>query len=510
MLDKFGNELPPDAPGELTIVGECVGRGYVANEKMTAEKFIKWRGAPAYRSGDMARWGKDGRIYFIGRADNQVKLRGLRIELDEIENVMNTYPSVLRSVVLVKTSEKGEQFLCAWFTANETVDISELKAHISKSLAKYMIPSVFVQLDAIPLTQNGKVDKKALPEPGQTRTGEIRKASTPLQKQLAEMFAKALGVEQVGIDEDFFEMGGTSLLASKVAMQAMVAKLPIAYKDIFAYPTVEELESNILGKSGADTQTQKAVMPAAEETESPEPEELRPALANNTLENVRDIVGGTLGNVLLTGATGFLGIHVLHELIRRGDGKITCLVRRGNSDTPRKRLESMLVYYFETNFADEFDSGRLRTIDGDITDRELVLSQDGIAFDTVINCAACVKHFANDDHIERRAVKVILVDLDSTVVSAPEGRIGNDNTARGALSQDTYYLVFNLQRSSRRLVSQSLGKCRLHFLCFYYSVSLMLALAHSLSEAGFFLFTFHLFIPLFIFYILLHVCGGGS
>ena len=403
MLDKYGNELPPDAPGELTIVGECVGRGYVANEKLTAEKFIKWKGAPAYRSGDMARWDRNGKINFIGRSDNQVKLHGLRIELDEIENVMNTYPSVLRSVVLVKTSEKGEQFLCAWFTANETVDHSDLKAHISKSLAKYMVPSVFVQLNAIPLTQNGKVDKKALPDPGTARIGEGKPATTPLQKQIAEMFAKALGMETVGIDEDFFEIGGTSMLASKVAMQAMIAKLPIAYKDIFANPTVEALELHVLSSGGNHAAAAADINTG--ETESLEPEEIRPALEYNSMAHIREITAEPAGNVLLTGATGFLGIHVLHELLESSTGKITCFVRKGQSETARKRLESMLVYYFENNYASEFDSGRLRAVDGDITDRGIVLAQDGISFDTVINCAACVKHFANDDILDRVNVK---------------------------------------------------------------------------------------------------------
>lgn len=247
MLDKYDNELPPDVPGELTILGECVGRGYVANEKLNKEKFITFNGLPAYRSGDLARWGKEGKILFMGRMDNQVKLRGLRIELDEIENVMNSYPSVTRSVVIVKEDEKAGQYLCAYFAASTKVENDELTAHMAKSLAKYMIPSVFVQLDAIPLTANGKVDKKALPEPVfEAEERDYVAPTTELQKKLCAMFAYALGTDRVGVTDNFFEIGGTSLTASKIAMKAMTENLPIAFKDIFDYPTVEAMEKYVV------------------------------------------------------------------------------------------------------------------------------------------------------------------------------------------------------------------------------------------------------------------------
>ncbi len=392
MLDKFDHELPADVPGELTILGECVGRGYVANEKLNSEKFITYKGLPAYRSGDLARWGKDGKIYFMGRMDNQVKLRGLRIELDEIENVMNSYPAVTRSVVIVKDSEQTGQYLCAYFAAGVRVDTNDLASHMGKSLAKYMIPSVFVQLDAIPLTANGKVDKKALPEPvvEAEERGYVAPV-TDLQKKLCSIFAYALGTDRVSITDNFFEIGGTSLTASKIAMKAMMEKLPIVFKDIFDYPTVEMMEKFINGKLQTTPEAKKEL----KLTESN-------ALSNNTPQYITDEVRENTvdtGDILLTGATGFLGIHVLKCLLDTTDKTIYCLLR-ANSDTAENRLKNILMYYFDDPMEKLFGS-RIQVIKGDITDRELIMTLGEYDFCTVINCAACVKHFVQDDTLDR-------------------------------------------------------------------------------------------------------------
>ncbi len=364
----------------------------VANEKLNSEKFITYNGLPAYRSGDLARWGKDGKIYFMGRMDNQVKLRGLRIELDEIENVMNSYPSVTRSVVIVKESEQTGQYLCAYFAAGVKVDTNDLAAHMGKSLAKYMIPSVFVQLDAIPMTANGKVDKKALPEPVvEAEERDYTAPKTELQKKLCSMFAYALGTDKVSITDNFFEIGGTSLTASKIAMKAMMEKLPIAFKDIFDYPTVEAMEKYISEKM----QTTPEAKEELKVTESN-------ALSHNTSAFVTDEVDETTidtGNILLTGATGFLGIHVLKCLLDTTDKTVYCLLR-ASSDTAENRLKNMLMYYFDDPMEELFGN-RIEVIKGDITDRELVLSLDAYDFGTVINCAACVKHFVQDDTLDR-------------------------------------------------------------------------------------------------------------
>ncbi len=289
--DSFGNLLPPYARGELVIAGAQVGRGYVNLPEMTRDRFItidmNGKKLPAYRSGDIAYFDRNGEIIHCGRNDNQVKIRGLRIELDGIENVMNSFAGIKRSIVLVKGEGDGK-FLCSYYVAEQPVDEAKLVAHMKETLTGYMIPGVFMHLTELPMTVNGKVNKKALPEPQFRQKERSSKApATDLQKQLAAMFAKALGMDFVGIDENFFEIGGTSMLASKVAMQAMVAKLPIAYKDIFANPTVEALELHVLSKSGRAA-VPTAAENAAADRETLEPEEIRPALEYNTMAHVRE------------------------------------------------------------------------------------------------------------------------------------------------------------------------------------------------------------------------------
>ncbi|MBO7663715.1 MAG: amino acid adenylation domain-containing protein [Clostridia bacterium] len=408
--DRFGNTLPPYARGELIIAGAQVGRGYIGLPEQTREKFIPLnlpgRTLNAYRSGDIAYFDRNGSIVHCGRNDNQVKIRGLRIELDGVENVMNTFPGIRRSVVLVKGEGDG-QFLCGYYVSDAPVDEEKLAAHMKQTLTAYMIPGVFVHLTHLPLTVNGKVNKKALPEPAVHGGAKEKKpASTPMQKQISEIFAKALGVLSVGTDEDFFDIGGTSMLASKVAMQAMVAGLPIVYQDLFTHPTVEALERLVREKENGGMPALSAAAGTADVLPEsppcrPEPAPVTEALKYNNMDHIGSISSVNPGPVLLTGATGFLGIHVLRELLDNSGEKITCLIRKGHLKTARQRLESMLFYYFESNYREAFESGRLTVIDGDITDEALASGLGSLGFQTLINCAANVKHFANDDILER-------------------------------------------------------------------------------------------------------------
>ena len=397
IFDKFNNELPPYVPGELILTGANVGRGYVKLDQMNKEKYISFEGLPAYRSGDLSRWNYEGKILFMGRMDNQVKLRGLRIELDEIENVMNTYPSVTRSLVLVKESEQEGQYLCAYFTADEKVDISLLKEHISKSLAKYMVPSVYMQLDSIPMNKNGKIDKKALPEPVTVSADHgIKAASTEMERKIVSIYAKALGRKEneFGVDDDFFENGGTSLTASKVVMMALSLELPIAYKDVFDYPTAEAMARHLDASSPAVSAAPSgpAGKPAVEVT-------YENALRYNTNEYVDEISAvRPLGRVLLTGSTGFLGSHVLRNLLERGI-EMVVFCRSGDLDA-EARLRAMTAYYFDSPFDEEI-SRLVKVYDADITSEGLEELLKDEQIDTIINCAAIVKHFAKDDIIER-------------------------------------------------------------------------------------------------------------
>ncbi|MGM9579661.1 MAG: amino acid adenylation domain-containing protein, partial [Anaerovibrio sp.] len=250
ILDKYDNIMPPGVPGELTILGDSVGRGYVGNEKLTREKFINFLGLPAYRSGDLARWGHDGLLYFVGRMDNQVKLRGLRVELEGIASVMCTCPSVTNAVVVVK-GEGERQFLCGYYVAEKEVAKAELVEHMKKSLADYMVPSALMQLDAMPLNANGKIDRKALPEP-ERKAENIVAPQNETQQRIFDCIAEVIGNRGFGITTDIYEAGVTSLGA--IRLNALLAKafdVAIRNQDLKENNTVEKLEQFVVSADRA-------------------------------------------------------------------------------------------------------------------------------------------------------------------------------------------------------------------------------------------------------------------
>ena len=402
VLDEFGNILPPYACGELIITGELVGRGYMNLPEKTKEAFFTLRGLPAYHSGDLVRLNSDGEVEFFGRRDNQVKLRGFRVELDEIEKCISSFEGVTQSKVIVRNNN-SEDYLVGFYTADKKIDADALTAHMKSQLTYYMVPDVMMQLDSMPVTASGKIDKKALPEVKRERKKTGRKAPRKsVEQELCEIFAAALSLDEFYADDNFFEMGGTSLTASKVTMQLMAKGLKVEYQDIFENPT-PELLADYISSLGRSISTER---PAQSNTENDElvhynyPEQLQ----YNTLEYADRVKREPLGDVLLTGAVGFLGIHVLRELIDANEGNIVCLIRRGSFASPVKRLKSMLVYYFDDIFEDALEN-RIQVVEADITDSGIKDALKDVHFDTIINCAACVKHYAADDILERINVR---------------------------------------------------------------------------------------------------------
>lgn len=394
VMDKSGHIQPEYAYGELIICGEGVGRGYVNLPDKTEASFFELNGCRAYHSGDMVRINKDAEIEFFGRTDNQVKLRGFRVELDEIENQICAFDDIRQSKVIVRNNG-SEDFLAAFFTADHPVDIDALILHLKSKLTNYMIPAAIMQIDKMPLNASGKIDKNALPEVTAAKRRHGRKSSPKkeLEKELCELFKDVLKADEYYPDDDFFEMGGTSLSASKIVMTLMSKGYKVQYQDMFENPTPEMLAEFIEGTGHSEASEEKDS--DSQDVRSVYPEQLK----FNTLEYAGDVVREPLGTVLLTGAVGFLGIHILRELLERDEGDIICLIRRGSFATPERRLRSMLIYYFDDPF-DELVEKRVKVLEADVTDNVAEVLKD-IDFDTVINCAACVKHYAADDILER-------------------------------------------------------------------------------------------------------------
>jgi amino acid adenylation domain-containing protein len=252
LLDRNGQIVPTGVVGEMYVGGGGVARGYLNRPELTAERFVRdpFSADPAarlYRSGDLARRRVDGSLEFMGRADDQVKVRGFRIELREIESVLLDHPAVREAVVLTR-GEGEEKRLVAWIVAAGEVGAAELREHLLAHLPGHMVPSAFVRLDALPLTRNGKVDRRALPEPdaGDLAGTDFVAPGTQTEEVLANLWAQLLGAERVGATDDFFTLGGHSLLATRVVSRVrsdLRVELPI--RAVFEHSTLAALAAEV-------------------------------------------------------------------------------------------------------------------------------------------------------------------------------------------------------------------------------------------------------------------------
>uniref|UniRef100_UPI00226E2C25 amino acid adenylation domain-containing protein n=2 Tax=Streptomyces TaxID=1883 RepID=UPI00226E2C25 len=250
VLDAHRNLVPPGVPGEIWIGGDGVARGYHGRAELTAERFVDSPFVPGdrlYRIGDRARWLASGDLEFLGRADDQVKIRGFRIELGEVESALLTHPDVRNAVVLAWQDDTGRRRLAAYVVtggADAGAGTSDLRAHLSGLLPDYMVPAVFVPLDRLPLTPSGKVDRRSLPAPDLTaaRTGsEYTAPRDTTEETLATVWADVLGLERVGVHDNFFDLGGDSILSIQVVSRARQAGLHLTSRLLFLHQTIASL-----------------------------------------------------------------------------------------------------------------------------------------------------------------------------------------------------------------------------------------------------------------------------
>ena len=265
IVDHNAKLNPIGIPGELCISGEGLARGYLNRPELTSEKFVPnpfKSGERMYRSGDLARWLPDGNIEFLGRIDHQVKIRGFRIELGEIESRLLELEQVKEVVVLAKDDESSDKYLCAYIVSDDELKVSDIRTSLTSTLPDYMVPSYFMRLDSIPLTSNGKVDRRALPEPEGVVGTEFVAPRTATEEVLATIWSEVLNKDKVGIYDNFFELGGHSLkgivLVSKIH-KALSVELPLG--ELFKAPTISGISEYI---SGASESIYASIEPAAE------------------------------------------------------------------------------------------------------------------------------------------------------------------------------------------------------------------------------------------------------
>ena len=396
VLGNNDDLLPRGAAGELCLAGPQMSEGYWKLPEKTASVFRMLalpdgREIKVYHTGDLVRYNFDDQLEYLGRIDFQVKLRGFRIELPEIESRTLSYSGIDHAVALIKNGQ-----ICLYYTANHEVDIEDLKSELRKTLPDYMIPLYYIQMEAMPLTVNDKVDRKALPEP-EIRARKIVRPENETEQHFCEVFAKVLNLKEVSVTDSFFDIGGSSLSAINVVMMSERAGYELVYNDIFDNPTPRALSDFVKGTKTVESKTDKITAYDYSAIDN--------ILQYNTMEHIDEFTAAPLGNIILTGPVGFLGIHILKEFLTSQQGKAYCLLRKGRSTDCESRLRNMLFYYFNDSFDDVLD--RIVCIEGDITVPESLEALKSIDAETVINCAACVKHFTHDDTLERANVKGI-------------------------------------------------------------------------------------------------------
>ncbi|CAM4115747.1 non-ribosomal peptide synthetase [Nocardia ninae] len=374
VLDRRLHPVPPGVTGELYLAGGTLARGYRSRAALTAEWFVAnpWGepGARMFRTGDLVRWcvpeqQGDSRpapreLKYVGRSDFQVKIRGFRIELGEIDAVLGGHDSVDFAATVGHETPTGETVLVAYVraVAGAEFDADGLTEYAERSLPRHMVPAVIMELDRLPLTPAGKLDRKALPEP-MFDVVAFRSPSTPTEEIVAEVFAEVLGVEQVGADDDFFARGGTSLLTLTLqhALSARLGvELPVS--SLFSASTVRSLAARIAGQ---DAPVHSPALIAADAV-------LGPDISAVGIAPIRQ---GPARDVLLTGATGFVGAYLLRELLDRTDAVVWCLVRADTVAAGRDRIYQALQRY---RLCGDVPESRIVPVPGDLAAPSLGLS----------------------------------------------------------------------------------------------------------------------------------------
>ncbi|WP_330359914.1 non-ribosomal peptide synthetase [Mycobacteroides abscessus] len=411
VLDRWMRPVPPGVVGELYVAGLGVGIGYVKRQALTAARFVACPfgepGTRMYRTGDLVRWGVSessvGQLEYLGRADEQVKIRGFRIELGEIQAALADVDGVEQAAVIAREDRPGDKRLVGYFIG--TGEPAELRAALAKRLPPYMVPAALVRLEALPLTVNGKLDKRALPAPEYDDAARYRAPANAVEEAVAGIYAQVLGVERVGTDDSFFDLGGDSISAMRVVAAINTSfDAQLAVRTLFEAPSVRSLSGYLDGAAGAP-----ANGPTYASVHGPGATEVRASdltldkfIDEATLQKAPTLprAEATARTVLLTGATGFLGRYLVLQWLReleQVDGTLICLVRAKSDEEARRRLDKTfdsgdpeLIRVYEALAAD-----RLQVIAGDKAEPSLGLDQDtwqrlADTVDLIVDSAALV------------------------------------------------------------------------------------------------------------------------
>ncbi|NQE37105.1 non-ribosomal peptide synthetase [Microcoleus asticus] len=372
ILDSQLQPVPIGIPGELYIGGVSLANGYINRPDLTSQRFIenpflnsdellvlsselkensklKTQNSKLYKTGDLARYLPDGNIEYMGRIDDQVKIRGFRIELGEIETALAQHQNIAEAVVIVREDIPGDKRLVAYVVASKELapSANELRHFLQEKLPEYMIPNAFLFLETLPLTPSGKVNRRILPAPEGNRE-ELETAfiapRTPVEEKLAEIWKKILGIDRVGIYDRFFDLGGHSLKVTHLMFKVRDAfQVEVSLRQFLEVPTIAGTADAIALASQTDSTTtsakEKSIDLNAEAI-------LDPSISP---ENINFEWDKEPSHILLTGATGFLGTHLLNDLLKKTQANIYCLVRASNLEQGIEKIQKSLERYLLYN-----------------------------------------------------------------------------------------------------------------------------------------------------------------
>jgi amino acid adenylation domain-containing protein/thioester reductase-like protein len=441
ILDRLLNPQPKGAAGELYIAGTGVARGYINRPEMTAEKFIlphslrltadrrqKRASSPGelsmsyelsamsclYRTGDLARWLSDGNIEFLGRIDQQVKIKGFRVELGEIENCLRQHKDIETAIVVTRQitrDNQEESELIAYYKTKNTITSQEIWRFLAHELPEYMIPSHFMELDEFPMTANGKVNRKSLALPGKYDLVTEKECAQPrneIEMRILQVWKEVIGIEDVGIDNNFFSIGGTSIKALAVVSQ-LSREIDINIDHLYTHGTVAEIAKSVTWQKDS---MKMRIQEIKEDLKSENPktwrisEEREKQLDMDHKAYVEKIEKENLPSltekrdyrhILLTGSTGLLGANLLDEILRVTGAQLHLLIKADSREEAEGSLKKRLTHYFGKNYYDT-NKERFHVFYGDIREEKLGITDEQYEklseiIDAVVHTAADVRHY---------------------------------------------------------------------------------------------------------------------
>ena len=398
VLNRHSKLSPVGVPGEICIRGAGLARGYVGAPGLTAEKFMpdafsEIPGNRIYRTGDVGKWSDKGLLEFIGRTDDQVKVRGFRIELSEIARTLARHEGVREAAVIVKRATAADARLIAYYVPAEpeaAFSRAEFSNFLAERLPNYMIPDLFVSLEALPRTTTGKIDKTNLPEPeelSKTQAREFRAPRDQLETEISQIIGSVLGLDQLSIDDDIFDLGSNSLLIARIASRLSSAyQIELPVQHIFKDPTVAGVAAVVdiyqrEGNGGAMIPWTIQQVAAEAELDS-----------DITAEGLPPFESQPPARIFLTGATGYLGSFILERLLRLSSAECYCLVRAENPSHGLDRIRESMKRY---RIWDDSFASRIHPVVGDIAKPDLGIAPEEFALlardtDLIYHCGALV------------------------------------------------------------------------------------------------------------------------